>query len=192
MAVATGTKASEVCFVPLTLAEWLPELLDGFNRDQTVNGCWRKVDGCWRVEPIAFEEHWSLEDQRIRAEEIRGILDRGGAVWLARDAASKKLLGFGVVDARTFGSRGQYLQLVKLHVCKELRGRGIGRELFARCCQSARELGGEKLYISGSSAIETQAFYAAMGCVDALEISPKLFEKEPCDRHLEFILSGSL
>ena len=60
--------------------------------------------------------------------------------------------------------------------------------LFEHCAQWAREDGAQKLYISAHSAQETQAFYAAMGCVDTLWPSPEHVALEPFDCQLEYTL----
>ncbi|WP_297632896.1 hypothetical protein [uncultured Slackia sp.] len=44
-------------------------------------------------------------------------------------------------------------------------------------------------YLSTHSAVETQAFYNAVGCVDACYTSPKHVGKEPYDYQLEYRLS---
>ena len=46
----------------------------------------------------------------------------------------------------------------------------------------------ESCYISSHSALESQAFYAAMGCVDAVETNRQHVEAEPFDRQLEYVL----
>ncbi len=92
------------------------------------------------------------------------------------------------MDGRLIGSRGQYAVLAEMHVSEELRGRGLGRQLFARAAEEARSLGAEKLYISAMSAEESQAFYRAMGCVEAQEYDPPHVEKEPCDVQMEYLL----
>lgn len=51
-----------------------------------------------------------------------------------------------------------------------------------------KKSGAEKLYISAHSAVETQAFYNAMGCAEALEYSKFHTQKEPFDCQLECIL----
>lgn len=88
------------------------------------------------------------------------------------------------------GSEGQYLDLTSLHVSEEQRGMGIGRKLFGLAALWAKERGAKKLYISGHSAVETQRFYEAMGCVDAVEPSKEHLRQEPYDRQLEFDLTG--
>lgn len=86
------------------------------------------------------------------------------------------------------GKGRDYLDLSSLHVSAELRGRGTGRELFARAADWARERGAKKLYISAHSAVETQAFYKALGCVEAEEYNPEHVEQEPFDCQMEFVL----
>jgi hypothetical protein len=53
---------------------------------------------------------------------------------------------------------------------------------------AAKRLGAVKLYISANSSQESQAFYRAIDCVDAEEIIPELFEVEPYDVHMEYLL----
>ena len=46
----------------------------------------------------------------------------------------------------------------------------------------------EKLYISSHSAVETQAFYRAVGCREAQEYNAEHVEQEPFDCQLEYVL----
>ena len=85
-------------------------------------------------------------------------------------------------------SAEEYLQLSELNVSQPLRGQGIGRELFRLACEQARTRGAQKLYLSAHSAEETQAFYRAMGCVEAAWYHPELVALEPCDCQMEFLL----
>ena len=72
---------------------------------------------------------------------------------------------------------------------EELRGQGIGRVLFAAAARWAAEQGGQKLYISAHSAVESQAFYKRMGCVEAEEYDPAHTAAEPCDCQMECALT---
>ena len=83
------------------------------------------------------------------------------------------------------GSRAQYMDLSHLYVSQELRGRGIGARLFSLAKQFARGHEAEKLYLSAHSAVESQAFYRAMGCVEAEEYDPAHVKAEPYDCQLE-------
>ena len=77
------------------------------------------------------------------------------------------------------------MDLSSIHVSEDMRGRGIGRELFRIAKNWAKQHGAKKLYISAHSAVESQAFYRAMGCVEAQEYNPEHVAKEPCDCQLE-------
>ena len=105
-----------------------------------------------------------------RRQEVTKCRRRENGVWVVLGAfADGALKGFASVESAPLGKAGDYRDLTCLHVSAELRGRGIGRELFTRAAQWARAHGGKKLYLSAHSAVETQAFYAAMGCVEARE-----------------------
>ena len=80
------------------------------------------------------------------------------------------------------------MNLSNIHVSQDMRRQGIGKELFTLTKTWANEHGAEKLYISAHSAVESQAFYKSMGCVEAVEYNQELAEKEPCDCQLECVL----
>ena len=69
-----------------------------------------------------------------------------------------------------------------------MRGRGIGKALFHAAGAWAKENGARKLYISAHSAVESQAFYKAMGCVEAQVYQKEHVEREPYDCQLECVL----
>lgn len=177
---------ADITYREITAGELSPELLGRFRRHQDVKRCWRKIDGQWVLRNIAFTDDWDAADHRRVCGQLRDVLASGGAVWGA--FADGWLKGFSSVDGRRIGSRGQYAVLAELHVSEELRGRGLGRRLFSLAAEEARRLGAEKLYISAMSAEESQAFYRAMGCVEALEYDPPHVEKEPCDVQMEYTL----
>lgn len=160
--------------------------LDGFNRDQDVTKCWRKEDDKWVIKDIEFQEHWDEERKKDKIEELREEMKAGGSLICAYE--NEALKGYALVGNELFGSEKQYVQLFVIYVSQESRGKGIGKILFEEIIEDARKTGAKKLYISASSAIETTAFYLARGCVDTEEIDERLFDREPCDRHLELAL----
>ena len=95
------------------------------------------------------------------------------------------LKGFVSVEAGLFGENKEYLDLSSIHVSLDMRGNGIEKELFRLSKKWAKEHGAKKLYISAHSSVETQAFYKAMGCVEAEEYSQKHIDREPFDCQLE-------
>ena len=66
-----------------------------------------------------------------------------------------------------------------------MRNYGIGKQLFLIAKAWAKEIGAHKLYISAHSAVESQAFYKAMGCVEAKVYLQAHVEAEPFDCQLE-------
>ncbi len=161
-------------------------LFASFQRRQVVDLCWRKEAGGWTVRPDPFIDDWSEADYDFLIRCLQNTLATGGAVFAAFEKGALK--GFASVESQSFGSRGQYLDLSSLHVSAELRGQGAGRRLFTLAAGWAKEQGAQKLYISSHSAVETQAFYQAMGCREAEEYNRAHVEKESFDRQLEYLL----
>ncbi len=167
----------------LSEQELCRELFQDFIRHQTVTKCLRKENNGWVVKDAPFIDDWTESDYDFLVSCLKNTLSTGGLVYAAFRGHTLK--GFTSVEAGLFGSRHQYLDLTSLHVSEDLRGSGIGTALFCAAKEWARKQGAEKLYISSHSAVETQAFYQRMGCVDAKEIQKKHADAEPFDRQLE-------
>lgn len=161
-------------------------LLAHFERRQEVTDCLRREGGVWVVRSDPFCDDWSDSERAGKVEDLRRTLQSGGFVLGA--FSDTALVGFVSAERAPMGSAGQYRDLSKLHVSAGWRGRGIGRALFEHAARWARAQGGKKLYISAHSAVETQAFYCAMGCTDAQEINAAHAAAEPFDRQMEFVL----
>ena len=162
-------------------------MLDQYNRYQEIKKCYRKVDGNWVLKDIAFIENWdSIRKQNVIKEFSEIINKESGYVFGAFDG--KTLIGFLTLFKKLFGSKKQYIQLDSMQVSYGYRHKGIGKKLFELCIKKSKEKGVKKIYISANSSEETQKFYMSIGCIDAEEINKELFEKEPYDRHMEYIL----
>jgi N-acetylglutamate synthase-like GNAT family acetyltransferase len=164
-------------------------LLDDFNRYQKVNQCIRKENDQWIYKNISFTEQWdNKKRQEIIIEYFYDTIKNGGDV-LGIFNKLNQLIGFSNLSAKLFGNKKQYIQLKQLHISYEYRNQGLGKKLFLLCIEKAKDLGAKKIYISTSSAKETQIFYEKMGCMDAIEINSELAEEEPCDRQMEYIIN---
>ena len=75
-----------------------------------------------------------------------------------------------------------------MQVSTEYRNKGIGKQLFKLIADSARQLGAKKIYISAHSSEESQAFYRAVGSVDAVEINQVIARNDPFDCQMEYVL----
>ncbi len=169
----------------LILSEALtPALFDGFHRHQIIQDVWQLQDGQWVIDSAPrLIEDWGQKQHEFICHCLRETLTDGGRVWGA--FVGDKLKGIVAVNAPPLGSQGQYRDIPFLHVSEEYRGQGIGKALFARAKEAARELGGNMLYISSQVSTETQAFYAKMGCQDASEPSAEHIRWNPQERQLE-------
>ncbi len=175
-----------ICYRKIKPEELDLNLFNAFIRRQIVDKCWRKVDGKWVIKEDPFIDDWSEEDYRLLVRCLQNTLLTGGFVYGA--FINQELKGFVSVEGTPIGSKSQYMDLSSIHVSQDVRGQGIGRELFFAAKDFAKEKGAEKLYISAHSAVESQAFYKAMGCVEAEEYNAEHTEKEPYDCQLECVL----
>ncbi|TCL43014.1 acetyltransferase (GNAT) family protein [Harryflintia acetispora] len=179
-----GDSMGEIVIRSLGVRDCVPGLLQSFERYQQVTRVWRTVGGEQRIVDCPFTEHWSGEEKdELVINTLLPALQAGGALYVAYDGET--VAGFALLEGVPAGSRGQYRILAELYTSYPYRGRGIGRRLFLRCAGRTREMGGQYLYISAHSAVESMAFYRAMGCVAAGEVNQRLAEKEPCDCQLE-------
>ena len=157
-----------------------------FDRTQNVTKGCRKIEGEWVIQDIAFVDNWSDEEYRQGVAYLRNLIQSKGYVVGA--FYDGKLKGFASVEPVIFGTDAKYMVLSNIHISQDMRRQGIGKELFALAKMWAKERGAEKLYISAHSAVESQAFYQSMGCVEAVEYHKELAEREPCDCQLECVL----
>ena len=170
----------------LSPGELSPELFAAFVRRQVVTDCWRREGEEWVIRKAPFIDDWSAEDIQTLVSCLRNTLNTGGLVRAAFLGGALK--GFVSVEPTLFGGEHRYLDLSSIHVSQELRGSGTGRALFSAAADWARARGAKKLYISAHSAVETQAFYRGLGCVDAQLPDPRHMEAEPFDCQLEYPL----
>lgn len=162
------------------------ELFRGFIRHQVVAKCWRREKGKWVIREDPFIDDWTETDYRTLISCLKNTVSTGGVVYGAFIAGTLK--GFASVEPDFMGKEGQYLDLSSIHVSEDARGTGIGRALFLMAKEWARKRGAKKLYISAHSAVETQAFYRSMGCVEALEYDRRHVDQEPFDCQMECVL----
>ena len=158
-------------------------LFSDFIRRQVVTKCWRKEKGEWKIKEVPFIDDWSEENYATLVSCLKNTILTGGFVYGA--FSDNALKGFVSVEPTLFGGEQKYLDLSSIHVSEDMRGQGIGKVLFLAAKEWAKENGARKLYISAHSSVESQAFYKAMGCVEAEVYNRKHVEEEPCDCQLE-------
>ena len=186
---ASGKKEEYVkviIYKELTIGDIDISMFGFFDRTQNVTKCWRKINGEWVIKDISFVDNWTEKEYQEGVEYLKNVIKNKGYVIGA--FYEGQLKGFASIESRIFGTDAKYMDLSNIHVSQDMRRHGIGRELFVLAKKWAKEQKAEKLYISAHSAVESQAFYKAVGCVEAVEYSKEHVEKEPCDCQLECVL----
>lgn len=176
----------EAQYRELTENEICRDLFSHFIRRQKVVKCWRRDGRKWVIKDDPFIDDWSEADYGILIACLKNTAATGGLVY--GFFCDGKLKGFASVESALSGTARNYLDLTSLHVSADMRGKGIGKKLFLAAGKWAKEHGAGKLYISAHSAVETQGFYRAMGCVEAQEYNQTHVEAEPYDCQLEYSL----
>lgn len=175
-----------ITYRELTESELNRELFRNFIRHQVVTRCWRREAGNWVIRDAPFIDDWTEAEYAQLILCLRNTVHTGGLVYGA--FCDNTLKGFVSVESGLFGGENRYLDLSSIHVSEDMRHQGVGAALFREAKRWAKQNGAKKLYISAHSAVESQAFYQKMGCIEAAQYQMDHVEREPWDRQLECIL----
>lgn len=133
-------------------------------------------------------EHYDMQDWPPgEGEKYTPLLyecfDRGG--WFCGAFEGNRLVGIAILDSKLIGKERDQLQLKFLHVSRDYRSKGLGKQLFELSQAKARDLGARRMYISATPSEHTVNFYLRLGAVVAAAPDRELFALEPEDIHLE-------
>jgi N-acetylglutamate synthase-like GNAT family acetyltransferase len=157
-----------------------------FNREQSTKVKFVEIDNKLLIREDAFSNNWDLKALELLVCDLRKEKQKGS--YIVGKIEDNKLFGYACLRLEMFGSKDQYVQLQGLHVTKDYRGKGLGKELFLLCAEKAMKEGVKKLYISAHPSYETQMFYKELGCKLAEEKNVKLQKLEPNDIQLEYTI----
>lgn len=172
-----------ISYRELKLNEICRELFGEFIRHQNVTKCIRRENNKWVIKDDPFVDDRTENDYKVLIEDLKNTINNNGFVYAAFYKGSLK--GFVSIEFPLFGGAHKYIDLPNIYVSEDMRGQGIGKALFVEAKKQAKKRGAEKLYISAHSAVESQKFYKAMGCVEAELYDKRHIEKEPYDCQLE-------
>jgi GNAT superfamily N-acetyltransferase len=144
------------------------------DRREVIHNSYRLVDGALTLRPDYFDmQGWPPGEH-------------GGWCYGLFDGA--RLIGVAALERRFIGQPADMLQLVFLHVSRDYRDQGLGRQLFMRAAAVARNQGARRMYVSATPSEHTIHFYLGLGCELSPAPDPALLALEPEDIHLEFAL----
>ena len=154
------------------------------DRREVIENVFHLENGRLVLRPEHYDmQCWPPGEPELYTPHLYKSFDRGGWFCGAFDGAT--LVGVAIPDNKFIGRDKDQLQLKFLHVSRDYRGLGLGRQLFDLARDKARERGAKRLYISATPSEKTVNFYLMRGAVVTNEPDPDLFELEPEDIHLE-------
>lgn len=161
------------------------ERIREINASQYIGRAWRMVDGIRQLVEINYQDTDFPNSYDNHLEALRETIKTGGSAIGA--FLNSRLIGFCSVNPDIFGEKYRYVLLDQIFISLEQRGKGIGKQLFMKSVTEAKKFGADKFYICAGSSEETTAFYKALGCVEAEEINPVLYENDTRDIQLEYL-----
>jgi predicted N-acetyltransferase YhbS len=154
------------------------------DRREVIDNIYYHENGELVLKPEHYDmQGWPPGDADLYTPILLDCFDRGG--WFYGLFDDGRPIAVVVLESRFIGPRKDLLQLKQLHVSRDARGRGYGKELFELAKARARSLGAKGLYISATPSEHTVNFYMRLGCRLAAALDPELFALEPEDIHLE-------
>lgn len=151
---------------------------------QFIGKAWREVNGIRQLVEINYQDRDFPNGYENHLASLNETIKNGGSALGAFN--NEKFIGFCSVNPNVFSAKNKYVLLDQIFISLEYRSKGIGKQLFLRSVDVARAFGAEKFYICAGSSEETIAFYKALGCVEAKEINPELYEVDTRDIQLEY------
>jgi GNAT superfamily N-acetyltransferase len=157
------------------------------DRSELIEAIYSFVDGSLILKTEHYDaKGWPPGEAKKYMPILEACYNRGG--WFYGLFEDKNPVGVVVLDIHMLGKDKNQLQLKFLHISRNYRGKGFGKQLFELATGEARRRGAKSLYISATPSEHTINFYMGLGCKVALEPDKELFELEPEDIHLEYDL----
>ncbi|MGC9384715.1 MAG: GNAT family N-acetyltransferase [Kosmotogaceae bacterium] len=122
---------------------------------------------------------WSNNKKDDFIQTLSEKIDKGGKAFGAFDG--DKLAGISALGNRAWGN---IAHLSFLHVSKDYRKQGIGRQLIKLVENEALKRGYERLYVSATASVPTVNFYMNYGFKPTKKVIKEPYEEEPNDIHM--------
>jgi predicted N-acetyltransferase YhbS len=175
-----------VIYEKLNLEKLHEHLLISFDRYQKTTSILVEKNNNLNEKEDYFIDDWDEKKKADVINDLRKCMESGGIVVAA--FLDHQLVGFANVESKRFGNNLEYVEMPYIHVSNKHRGLGIGKKLFKLASDSAKRLGAKKIYIGAHPSIETQQFYESIACTLAKEVNEEIYNREPLDIQLEYVL----
>ena len=163
------------------------EKIWSIDRAEIIDNIYVLEDGDLVLKPDYFDvTGWPPGEAEQYGPLLYDCFDRGGAFFGAFHNLA--LAGVAVLESKFIGKNKDQLQLKFLHVSRTYRKQGLGQRLFYKAVERAQTMNARKLYISATPSENTINFYTRLGCVVTQDLDNELFQLEPEDIHLEYII----
>jgi N-acetylglutamate synthase-like GNAT family acetyltransferase len=163
------------------------EKVRDIDRTELIEQVYYLVDGTLVLRDEFYDmKGWNASELDRCIAHLFYIYDRNGTLFGA--FVEERLIGISALESEFIGKDKDQLQLYFHQVDSNYRHSGVGGRLFRNAVMKAKELGAKRVYVSATPSKNTIGFYLHMGCSLASEVNPELFELEPQDIHLEFVL----
>jgi len=163
------------------------ERIKEMNPSQYIGKAWREVSAKLQLVEIDYKDTDWPNGYKYHYDHLKKTIIKGGFA-IGAFSSEDQLIGFATVDHHFFGEKFRYVLLDQLFITLDHRGKGIGKTLFEKCAEAAKKWKADKIYICAGSAEETIAFYHTIGCKEAVEVNKELYDLDPKDLQLEYIL----
>ena len=157
------------------------------DRTEYVEAIYSYEKGRLKEHPIKETYHgWAPGDEEAYTPIIARCFQQGGFFW--GGFVADKLKSIVILDTKWIGKHKDTLQLEFLHIDRAYRKQGIGKILFKKAVEEARLRGAKRLYISSTENKNTVEFYRHMGCSITKDVESELYQLEPNDIHMEYMI----
>ncbi len=156
-------------------------------RGEVIENIYYLQDGTLLLQAEHYDlQGWPLGEPEQYTPILVDCFERGGTFYGVFQSA--ELIGLAVLENKFIGKNKDQLQLKFLHISRSYRRQGLGKILFQKALEKAQQMNARKLYVSATPSENAINFYLNMGCVVTQEIDQELFELEPEDIHLEYVI----
>ncbi|KHN66804.1 GCN5 family acetyltransferase [Acinetobacter calcoaceticus] len=128
-------------------------------------------------------QNWDLYHLENDPPKLKQLYEQG-ALFIGAFDAAEKLVGVSVVSNQIIADYPHAKLLHYFYVDADQQGQGIGAKLMQAAKESAKQLGGNQLYISATPSRRTVDFYIKHGAQPLSAPDQQLWQLEPEDIHL--------